>query len=89
MNHGKLIAVCFCLALTVFHLGCAEQKARTATATTTKPKIALIMKSLANEFFSTMAEGAKKHQEAHADQYDLVVNGIPDERDISRQVALV
>lgn len=54
-----------------------------------KPKVALIMKSLANEFFSTMADGAKQHQQAHADQYDLLVNGIKDERDIARQVALV
>ena len=54
-----------------------------------KPRIALIMKSLANEFFSTMAEGAKAHQAAHADRYELVVNGIKDERDLSRQVALV
>lgn len=54
-----------------------------------KPRIALIMKSLANEFFSTMAKGAQQHQTAHADQYDLVVNGIKDEHDLSRQVALV
>ncbi len=54
-----------------------------------KPKVALIMKSLANEFFSTMAEGAKSHQAAHSDQYELIVNGIKDERDVSRQVALV
>ena len=54
-----------------------------------KPKIALIMKSLANEFFSTMAEGAKKYQAGHADQFDLVVNGIKDERDLNRQVGLV
>lgn len=54
-----------------------------------KPKVALIMKSLANEFFSTMAQGAEEHQAANADQYDIVVNGIKDERDLSRQVALV
>ena len=54
-----------------------------------RPKVALIMKSLANEFFSTMAEGAKTHQQTHAQQYDLVANGIKDERDLSRQVALV
>jgi ribose transport system substrate-binding protein len=47
------------------------------------------MKSLANEFFSTMAEGAKKHQAQHADRYDLIINGIKDERDVARQVALV
>ncbi len=54
-----------------------------------KPQIALIMKSLANEFFSTMADGAKKYHEAHADQFDLVINGIKDERDLARQVGLV
>jgi len=54
-----------------------------------KPKIALIMKSLANEFFATMADGARKHQAEHAAQFDLVVNGIKDERDLARQVGLV
>ncbi len=54
-----------------------------------KPKIALVMKSLANEFFSTMAEGAKKHHQAHAEQYDLVVNGIKNETDLNEQMNLV
>lgn len=54
-----------------------------------KPRVALIMKSLANEFFSTMADGAKSHQASHAGDYELVVNGIKDERDLARQVALV
>ncbi len=54
-----------------------------------KPRIALVMKSLANEFFATMAEGAKQHQRKHAGDYELIVNGIKDERDLSRQVALV
>ncbi|MFM8574177.1 MAG: sugar ABC transporter substrate-binding protein [Pirellula sp.] len=56
---------------------------------TDKPKVALVMKSLANEFFSTMAEGAKKHQSQNANQYELVVNGIKDERDLARQAAIV
>ncbi|MGB0596724.1 MAG: sugar ABC transporter substrate-binding protein [Rubripirellula sp.] len=54
-----------------------------------RPRVALIMKSLANEFFSTMAKGAESHQSDHADQYDLIVNGIKDERDLSRQASLV
>ncbi|MBA3701208.1 MAG: substrate-binding domain-containing protein [Planctomycetes bacterium] len=54
-----------------------------------KPRVALVMKSLANEFFASMADGAKAHQAAHVADYDLVVNGIKDERDLSRQVALV
>ncbi len=54
-----------------------------------KPKIALIMKSLANEFFSGMADGAQKHHEANRDKYDLIVNGIKNETDLSEQVSLV
>ena len=47
------------------------------------------MKSLANEFFVTMAEGAKAHQAANAGDYTLVVNGIRNESDLAQQVALV
>jgi ribose transport system substrate-binding protein len=47
------------------------------------------MKSLANEFFSTMAEGAKQHQAAHADAYELIANGIKNETDLAEQVGLV
>ena len=50
---------------------------------TGKIRIALVMKSLANEFFSTMAEGATVHAQQHADQYELIVNGIPDETDLT------
>jgi ribose transport system substrate-binding protein len=59
------------------------------TTPASKPKIALIMKSLANEFFSTMAEGAKKHQAANAGTYELIVNGIKNETDLAEQVNLV
>lgn len=52
-------------------------------------KIALVMKSLANEFFITMAEGAKSHQQKNADQYQLVINGTKNESDLSQQVALI
>jgi ribose transport system substrate-binding protein len=54
-----------------------------------RPRVALIMKSLANEFFLTMADGAKKHQAAHAADYELIVNGIKNETDLAEQVGLV
>lgn len=57
--------------------------------TSDKPRVALIMKSLANEFFVTMADGAEAHQVANAETYDLIVNGIKNESDLSQQVALV
>lgn len=66
--------------------GDANESARQATD---KPRIALIMKSLANEFFVNMAHGAEAHQEANAAQYDLVINGTKDESDIAQQVSLV
>jgi len=53
------------------------------------PRVALVMKSLANEFFTTMAEGARKHQAAQPDRYQLLINGIRNESDLSQQVALV
>ncbi len=54
-----------------------------------KPRVALVMKSLANEFFQTMQEGARAHQRAHAAEYDLLANGIKDEIDTAGQIRLV
>lgn len=54
-----------------------------------RPVVALVMKSLANEFFQTMSQGARVHQAAHASAYDLVSTGIKDEQDVARQIALV
>ena len=54
-----------------------------------RPKIALIMKSLANEFFVSMAEGAENHQSNNSEKYELIVNGIRNETDLTQQVQLV
>lgn len=53
------------------------------------PRVALVMKSLANEFFGTMAKGARSHQEKNAGTYELIVNGIKNETDLAEQVSLV
>ena len=68
--------------------GCEQQDVPTA-ATPGKPRIAVIMKSLANEFFVTMEAGTRKHHAEHADDYDLIINGIKDEAALAEQVALV
>ena len=67
-----------CLAMAV---GCKQSGG--------KPRIALVMKSLANEFFLTMENGARAHQRAHAGEYELVANGIKDELDVTRQIDIV
>jgi ribose transport system substrate-binding protein len=51
--------------------------------------VALVMKSLANEFFATMAEGAKGHQASSGDRYELIVNGMRNETDVSEQVTII
>ena len=57
--------------------------------TPAKPKVALVMKSLANEFFLTMEDGAKEYQKHNAGQFDLITNGIKDETDTANQIRIV
>lgn len=73
------------LPLLVWLPGCKPS----SSSASSKPRIALVMKSLANEFFRTMADGAETHQAAHASDYELIVNGIKNETDLAEQVALV
>ena len=71
------------LAAGVVLLGCGTARAPE------KPRIALVMKSLANEFFKTMEDGARAHQRANAAEYELIATGIKDEQDVAGQVRLV
>ena len=87
----------FSMCLPVFGLliltGCGSTNELDASnaqeGITEKPKIALVMKSLANEFFVNMATGAQAHNTANEDRYELVTNGIRNESDLAQQVALV
>jgi len=60
-----------------------------AFASQAKPKVALVMKSLANEFFLTMEDGAKAHQKKNAGDFDLIANGIKDETDTAAQIKII
>jgi ribose transport system substrate-binding protein len=71
------------LAAGLVLLGCGTARAPG------KPRIALVMKSLANEFFKTMEDGARAHQQANAAEYELLATGIKDEQDVAGQVRLV
>jgi ribose transport system substrate-binding protein len=97
-NAFLITAISITMACFFSMVGCDSQKSssvptkasdsKDSAQSAVKPKIALIMKSLANDFFSTMAEGARAHSQSHS-QYELLVNGIKDERDLSRQAELV
>ncbi|WP_025130161.1 sugar ABC transporter substrate-binding protein [Pseudomonas sp. PH1b] len=81
---GRLLAVAV-LAAASAALPLSSAHADTAQ----KPKVALVMKSLANEFFLTMEDGAKAYQKDHSADFDLVSNGIKDETDTANQIRIV
>ena len=57
-----MIVLCVCLTVCVICLvGCKQSDS-------SKPRVALVMKSLANEFFKTMEDGAREHYQEHADK---------------------
>jgi ribose transport system substrate-binding protein len=58
--------------------GCKKQDDR--------PKVVLLMKSLANEFFKTMEDGAKAHHVQHEAEYSLKVIGMKNETDVAEQI---
>ena len=80
---GRLLAVAMLAAAS------AALPLSSAFADTEKPKVALVMKSLANEFFLTMEDGAKAYQKDHSDDFDLISNGIKDETDTAGQTRIV
>ncbi len=82
-NKSIISVLIFCaVILVILPAGCKRRE-------TGRPKIALIMKSLANEFFKTMEEGARAHHKEHSEQYDLTVVGIKDEQDVAKQIDYV
>ncbi len=78
------------LLLVLLTAGCApSDSGSTGSDAGTAPRVALVMKSLANEFFVTMADGARAHQAEDPERYELIVNGTKDESDLAQQVSLV
>jgi len=83
----RRVAAAACVAaLAGLLAGCPEEP---HAPTQRKRRVALIMKSLANEFFKTMEEGAEAHQKKNAGHYELIANGIKDERDVAKQIGIV
>ena len=85
--HRIALAAALIALLVAAPMACSPE--RSAPEETGPPRVALIMKSLANEFFKTMEEGARKHNAAHPDTYRLIAEGIKDELDVNRQIQLV
>ena len=87
----KLLFATLC-ALALSACGSADDSGDASSgssASEDRPTVALIMKSLANEFFVTMADGARQHHAESEGAYELIVNGIKNEVDLAQQVALI
>ena len=85
MTKRFFIHLCAVLFLAGTLMSCGGQ----SPAEPGKPRVALVMKSLANEFFKTMEDGALAYADAHKDEFSLIVNGTQSEEDVSGQVNLV
>ena len=78
---GRLLAVALFTAAS-FSLPLAHADAST-------PKVGLVMKSLANEFFVTMTQGAEDYQKQHPADFELISNGIKNETDTQGQIDII
>ncbi len=58
-------------------------------STEAAPRVALVMKSLANEFFKTMEDSARDFQSMNSESFTLIANGIKNEQDVTGQIVLV
>lgn len=79
---GRLLAVAI-MAATSLSLPTAYAD------TPEKPKVGLVMKSLANEFFVTMQKGGEDYQKVHSADFDLISNGIKNETDTAGQIDII
>ena len=79
---GRLLAVAL-FAAASFSLPLAHADSPTP------PKIGLVMKSLANEFFVTMTKGAEDYQKQHPADFVLISNGIKNETDTQGQLDII
>lgn len=85
----KLVAfVCvfaFLFSFLTFAGGAKEEPKKTEPVAAKKPVVGLVMKSLANEFFKTMEEGARKFA-AQDGTFELIPVGMNSETDIDTQI---
>lgn len=86
----KSRAVAILLIMLVVVAGAAfargQEESGTAPAEDEKPVVGLVMKSLANEFFKTMEEGAQKFAREDG-TFELIAVGMNSETDIDTQVS--
>ncbi|MEH1098471.1 sugar ABC transporter substrate-binding protein [Micromonospora sp. CPCC 205561] len=87
---SRIALTALALVMTVPMAACGQEGDNTAAAPPKagKPTVCLVMKSLANEYFQQMQQGAKAHETTRGD-FTLSASGIQNETDVDGQVSLV
>ncbi|HRU07372.1 MAG TPA: substrate-binding domain-containing protein, partial [Candidatus Brocadiia bacterium] len=82
---------CAVITALVLLAGCKSPapKTRVAAAATPKLKVALVLRTLQNDYFREMAETARRRQQARAADYDLEIRGARSMDDVAGQIAIV
>jgi ribose transport system substrate-binding protein len=89
VNHRRtLTALALAAVLPLAACGQEDPGSAAAPQPTGKPTICLVMKSLANEYFQQMQQGAKAHETKRGD-FVLNASGTQNETDVDGQIALV
>ncbi len=91
MNRRKawICRVFAILTVLSLFLACGCREKPSVQGDVKRPTVVLMMKSLANEFFKTMEEGARAHHAQHASEYNLKVVGMKNETDVAEQITNV
>ncbi|QNM98478.1 substrate-binding domain-containing protein [Chitinimonas koreensis] len=78
MNRRQFGQAALCLALPSLPL-----------AAPARPLVGMVLKSMRNEFFVQMADGARAHQRRRQADYELAVAGVQEETDVKGQETIV
>jgi len=80
INIKTKLKLIFVITLFIFSLNCFAKS---------KPKVAVIVKSIKNEFFKEMGRGVEEFQNNHSDDMEIIFKGIQNETDSDSQIQFV
>jgi len=84
-----LVLTCAALALAGLAAACKAPATKAPAPLAPKLKVALVVRTLQNNYFREMAETARKRQQTRAAEYDLEIRGALTMDDVAGQIAII